>query len=292
MIFSFVFLEKQIGNILSVLVFTLAFLTALVIFMRSALAPRQDLISFIEDYAQGKLSFHSHKRDKTSYQGSFRNRYDKQTQYQALNRLKSKITNIFGKKPSPGVPLIEKQAVKTNERGYSAIPGPIILGDAGLLKTSNKIQKNGYQHLLSGNIPEAGNFLNQLVRRFPLKQVFQNDLGVVYFLTGRMDEAFEHFLKASISGKENSAIIFNLALALKKGKRYKNAFLKFEESLAISETPQCYYHLASLFSITGRFAECARILEKTKNSGLDYHGLIQRDESFKPFLESKYFNNA
>jgi tetratricopeptide (TPR) repeat protein len=79
---------------------------------------------------------------------------------------------------------------------------------------------------------EAMRLYADLVQAWPMEAQYRNSLGVVFLMTGRNDEAAEHFRVAAELDPTNAGPYANLAEALKRAGRtdeYRNAVQRFRE---------------------------------------------------------------
>lgn len=146
--------------------------------------------------------------------------------------------------------------------------------------------KKAYEYILKKEYSKALPYMERLVKRYPAKDMYFNDLAVLHGKLDNPDEAIFILQKGNLINQSSAVVNINLGILYKYQEKRRDAFRCFKDSLNREKNPLSYYHLASLYASTGQFEECRQFLEKSRNLHYPVDFWLVEDKMFAEFLDS------
>jgi hypothetical protein len=151
----------------------------------------------------------------------------------------------------------------------STPPGPIFAGGVDLFKNSTNLTRI-YRYIEKGEYDHALQGLKKIAPRHSGKKVVQNDLGVLYYMQRKWEQALLELQRVEAEAEDSLILQYNIALAMLKLKKNHEAIDRLQSLLERREMPQALFHLAVLFYRIGHKDKADRMLKRAQELGYDY----------------------
>lgn len=138
---------------------------------------------------------------------------------------------------------------------------------------------------------EALKYLEKAMEINPNNLSVRNNYATILVNKGKHEEAITHFLYVLKREHANVPARINLAKAYQDVGRFDDAMREYEflDQTIKSNKGYIYYGMAGVYSAERKYQECLNHLEKAQKSKFDVLGLLNVDNRFKNFRESKFY---
>ncbi len=284
---TYYYLSVWLSGTMSFGILLLLFLFSLLFYFRQRFAPSLDILTFLEQYAEGKLS--TTQTSKNDLPGPLtssltNSSLDKNNEISdaQTNSKKTSFGQRFWQKISfPSLFAGKKKAKSVDSQIVLPVPGPIFAGFGQ--KHAGDVAA-AYEAIKKKDYSQALHWLRKGIMRYAGKKILQNDLAVLYYMNQKYEEALLEIEKISMENQESALVFYNLALIYMRKKMYQKSLHFLQKSNQIKENAPAHYHIASLFARAGKWEKTANHLDQCRDLGSDYGQTIKKDPNFVNFL--------
>lgn len=302
---TYYYLSRSLGSLFTFAILLLVALVIILFGLWRAYAPNLDFLSFLEDYGEGKLGYKKGGQSRRQAPNGDQEQAQEQpsmvpeekaqegeTAAQDEDRalqgsqrdFKTRLFSFFSflsnfsflsKNRTSKKQSSKKEQAATGDREGEALvsvstpPGPIFAGGMEYFKNNTNLTKV-YRYIEKGEYGHALQALKKVSMRYSGKKVVQNDLGVLYYMQRKWDQALLELQRVESEAEDSLILQYNIALAMLKLKKNHEAIDRLNALITRKEMPQALFHLAVLFYRIGQKDKADKMLQRAKELGYDY----------------------